>query len=154
MDIRDIQYFDRTAIWEAACGHPDRLARLLRSGSPMNENDREALAFLIEGRLTPPKRGRGAPSIRKGTVRRFIEAGDPLGQAVDFYRATAGQGTARDRLEAAAKYFDVSDEAVMNRLTRPKRRVQSKPDDNDLIGQFHYWCHREENYRLAYPAGK
>lgn len=105
------------AIWdEAAKGDLVRLTAWLRSSKPLTEADREKLALLIERRLEPNRRGRGAP--KKGGVAKFIDK-SKTDYLRDEFRRRRKAGEARDTvLEDMAEKYDKSLDYIDNLVRR------------------------------------
>src|SRR5690554_6656656 len=115
--IMDLENILDPAIWdEAAKGDPRRLTAWLRSSKPLTEADRENLALLIERRLEPNRRGRGAP--KKLGVAKFISKAR-TDYLRDEFRRRRKAGEARATvLEDMAEKYGKSLEYIINVIER------------------------------------
>lgn len=156
IDILDIEWLDPVMIWKAAADKdPTALAAYLRSGKALSEWDRAAIAMLIEGKLTPPKRPGHRPAKTEygGAFRELYMT--PLDRAVRHYFAVKNgrfsgrvpYGKQEPIIQELARQHDVSDEQLGDRIKKYRKPGANEPmpskvsETADGIAQeFHAWC--------------
>lgn len=158
----DLHYHfrDPVEVFQAAMGDPKPLAEYLRSEERLTLPDREALALLIEGQLTPPKRKRGQRSLSyldtdDSVTRSEMKNAEFLVKHIMAKAKEAGEGHGiyPRVLEYVAEHDCLDIEKLDNYIKRSATSKEVRDDASELprlVVRFHQWMH-EQGLLPAFP---